>query len=75
LLIATSTLIWNIIFLARLIIIKATELFDPKTHRYVGFPATNLLQMMRLAGRPQFDNKGMAVVYWERSKNIFSGVA
>jgi activating signal cointegrator complex subunit 3 len=70
-LIATSTLAWGVNFPARLVIIKGTEFFDPKTHRYVDFPATDLLQMIGRAGRPQFDNKGVAVVYCEQSKKMF----
>ena len=61
--VATSTLAWGVNFPARLVIIKGTEYFDPKLHKYVDFQATDLLQMIGRAGRPQFDDKGIAVVY------------
>ena len=69
--IATSTLAWGVNFPARLVIIKGTEYFDPKSHKYVDFQATDLLQMIGRAGRPQFDDKGVAVVYVESSKKNF----
>lgn len=70
-LIATSTLAWGVNFPARLVLIKGTEFFDPKSHRYVDFPATDLLQMIGRAGRPQYDTKGVAVVYCEQTKKNF----
>jgi activating signal cointegrator complex subunit 3 len=70
-LIATSTLAWGVNFPARLVIIKGTEYFDPKAHRYEQMPATDLLQMIGRAGRPQFDTKGVAVVYCEQSRKMF----
>ena len=69
--VATSTLAWGVNFPARLVIIKGTEYFDPKSHKYVDFQATDLLQMIGRAGRPQFDDKGVAVVYVESSKKNF----
>jgi len=35
--IATSTLAWGVNFPARLVIIKGTEYFDAKSHKYVDF--------------------------------------
>lgn len=39
-LIATSTLAWGVNFPAHLVIVKGTEYFDGKTHRYVDYPIT-----------------------------------
>ena len=39
-----------------------TEYFDGKTCRYVDFPVTDVLQMMGRAGRPQFDDSGVACI-------------
>jgi len=50
---------------ARLVIIKGTEFFDPKTSRYVDMPVTDILQMIGRAGRPGFDDKGIACVFVE----------
>jgi activating signal cointegrator complex subunit 3 len=69
--IATSTLAWGVNFPARLVIIKGTEYFDAKSHKYVDFESTDLLQMIGRAGRPQFDDRGVAVVYCESSKKNF----
>ena len=61
-LIATSTLAWGVNFPAHLVVVKGTEYFDGKTQRYVDYPITDVLQMMGRAGRPQYDDKGVAVI-------------
>ncbi|XP_076445059.1 activating signal cointegrator 1 complex subunit 3-like isoform X3 [Babylonia areolata] len=70
-LIATSTLAWGVNFPAHLVIVKGTEYFDGKTRRYVDFPITDVLQMMGRAGRPQFDNEGIAVILVHDVKKHF----
>lgn len=45
-LVSTATLAWGINLPAHLVVIKGTEYFDGKTHRYVDFPVTDVLQMM-----------------------------
>jgi len=70
-LISTSTLAWGVNLPAHLVIIKGTEFYDPKTKRYVDFPITDVLQMMGRAGRPQFDNQGIAVIMVQDSKKNF----
>ena len=50
-LIATATLAWGVNFPAHLVIVKGTEYYDGKTHRYVDYPITDVLQMMGRAGR------------------------
>ena len=61
-LVCTSTLAWGVNFPAHLVVIKGTEFYDGKTKRYVDFPVTDVLQMMGRAGRPQFDDQGIAVI-------------
>lgn len=56
---------------AHLVIVKGTEYFDGKVSRYVDYPVTDVLQMMGRAGRPQFDNSGVACVMVEESKKNF----
>lgn len=56
---------------AHLVIVKGTEYFDAKDSRYVDYPVTDVLQMMGRAGRPQFDNNGVACVMVEESKKNF----
>ncbi|XP_039288255.1 activating signal cointegrator 1 complex subunit 3 isoform X1 [Nilaparvata lugens] len=70
-LIATATLAWGVNFPAHLVVIKGTEYFDGKVKRYVDMPITDILQMMGRAGRPQFDNQGMAVVLVHDVKKNF----
>ncbi|XP_055901918.1 activating signal cointegrator 1 complex subunit 3 [Eupeodes corollae] len=62
-LVATATLAWGVNLPAHLVVIKGTEYFDSKTKKYVDMPITDVLQMMGRAGRPQFDNEGVAVVF------------
>lgn len=70
-LIATATLAWGVNFPAHLVVIKGTEYYDGKVRRYVDMPITDVLQMMGRAGRPQFDNQGVAVVLVHDMKKNF----
>ena len=70
-LIATSTLAWGVNFPAHLVVVKGTEYYDGKTRRYVDFPITDVLQMMGRAGRPQFDEHGVAVILVHDIKKHF----
>ena len=71
-LVTTSTLAWGVNFPARLVVVKGTEFFDPKLKRYVDFPLTDLLQMIGRAGRPGFDDHGVAcVMVSEEKKNFY----
>jgi activating signal cointegrator complex subunit 3 len=46
-LVATATLAWGVNLPAHLVIVKGTEYFDGRTFRYVNYPLTDLLQMVR----------------------------
>ncbi|KAF4522149.1 hypothetical protein B566_EDAN012611 [Ephemera danica] len=70
-LIATATLAWGVNFPAHLVVVKGTEYFDGKQHRYVDMPITDVLQMMGRAGRPQFDETAVAVVLVHDAKKNF----
>jgi hypothetical protein len=61
-LVATSTLAWGVNTPAHLVVVKGTEFFDAKVGRYVDYPITDVLQMMGRAGRPQYDQHGVAVI-------------
>lgn len=52
-------------------VIKGTEYYDGKLKRYVDMPITDVLQMMGRAGRPQYDNSGVAVVLVHDIKKSF----
>ncbi|GBG24263.1 Activating signal cointegrator 1 complex subunit 3 [Hondaea fermentalgiana] len=70
-LVCTSTLAWGVNFPAHLVVIKGTEYYDAKTKRYQPFPVTDVLQMMGRAGRPQFDQEGVAMIFVEESLKDF----
>jgi activating signal cointegrator complex subunit 3 len=71
-LIATSTLAWGVNLPCHLVVVKGTEYFDGKVGRYVNFEVTDILQMMGRAGRPQFDDTGIACVFvHEPLKNFY----
>uniref|UniRef100_A0A915DVJ2 SEC63 domain-containing protein n=1 Tax=Ditylenchus dipsaci TaxID=166011 RepID=A0A915DVJ2_9BILA len=56
---------------AHLVIVKGTEFFDGKTSKYVDFPVTDVLQMIGRAGRPQYDDSAVAVVFVQDVKKNF----
>ena len=70
-LVCTSTLAWGVNFPAHLVIVKGTEYFDGKLKGYVDFPVTDVLQMMGRAGRPQFDDTGVACIFVHEPKKNF----
>ncbi|KAJ3405457.1 activating signal cointegrator 1 complex subunit [Chytriomyces hyalinus] len=70
-LIATSTLAWGVNYPAHLVVVKGTEFYDAKTKGYVDFPITDVLQMMGRAGRPQFDDSGVARILVQDVKKNF----
>ena len=71
-LVCTATLAWGVNLPAHLVVLKGTEFFDGKTNRYQDYAITDVLQMMGRAGRPQFDDKGIAcVLVHEPKKNFY----
>jgi len=70
-LVTTSTLAWGVNFPARLVIVKGTEYYDHKVKGYVDFPITDLLQMIGRAGRPQYDDRGIAYIMAQSEKRDF----
>ena len=62
---------WGVNFPAHLVVIKGTEYYDGKQKRYVDMPITDVLQMMGRAGRPQYDDHGVAVVLVHDVKKHF----
>jgi hypothetical protein len=70
-LVCTATLAWGVNLPCHLVIVKGTEFFDTKLGRYVDMPVTDVLQMMGRAGRPQFDDSGVACVFVHEPKKNF----
>ena len=52
-------------------VVKGTEYYDGKMSRYVDYPITDVLQMMGRAGRPQYDDRGVAVILVHDIKEHF----
>ncbi|KAL5615238.1 hypothetical protein BROUX41_005294 [Berkeleyomyces rouxiae] len=70
-LIATSTLAWGVNLPAHLVVVKGTQFFDAKIEAYKDMDLTDVLQMLGRAGRPQFDNSGVARIFTQDSKKDF----
>ena len=70
-LVATSTLAWGVNLPAHLVVIKGTQYYDAKIEGYKDMDLTDVLQMMGRAGRPQFDNSGIARIFTQDSKKEF----
>ncbi|KAH8889849.1 Sec63-domain-containing protein [Thozetella sp. PMI_491] len=70
-LIATSTLAWGVNLPAHLVVVKGTQFFDAKIEGYKDMDLTDVLQMLGRAGRPQFDNSGVARIFTQDAKKDF----
>jgi antiviral helicase SLH1 len=70
-LVATSTLAWGVNLPAHLVVVKGTQFFDAKIEGYRDMDLTDVLQMLGRAGRPQFDNSGIARIFTQDSKKAF----
>ncbi|KAK3687651.1 activating signal cointegrator 1 complex subunit 3 [Podospora appendiculata] len=70
-LIATSTLAWGVNLPAHLVVVKGTQYYDAKIEGYKDMDLTDVLQMLGRAGRPQFDNSGVARILTQDSKKDF----
>lgn len=70
-LVATSTLAWGVNLPAHLVVVKGTQFYDAKIEAYKDMDLTDVLQMLGRAGRPQFDNSGVARIFTQESKKDF----
>ncbi|KAK2067739.1 hypothetical protein P8C59_001452 [Phyllachora maydis] len=70
-LVATSTLAWGVNLPAHLVVVKGTQFYDAKMEGYKDMDLTDVLQMLGRAGRPQFDNQGVARIFTQDSKKDF----
>ncbi|KAL0232237.1 hypothetical protein PCE1_002579 [Barthelona sp. PCE] len=70
-LVSTSTLAWGLNFPAHCVIVKGTVFFDAKQCKFVDLPVTDVLQMIGRAGRPQFNDSGVALILTHTSKKPF----
>ncbi|CRK18566.1 hypothetical protein BN1723_011617, partial [Verticillium longisporum] len=70
-LVATSTLAWGVNLPAHLVVVKGTQFYDAKIEGYKDMDLTDVLQMLGRAGRPQFDNSGVARIFTQNAKKDF----
>ena len=70
-LVATSTLAWGVNLPAHLVVVKGTQFFDAKIEGYKDMDLTDVLQMLGRAGRPQFDDSGIARIFTQDAKKAF----
>lgn len=70
-LVATSTLAWGVNLPAHLVVVKGTQFYDAKIEAYKDMDLTDVLQMLGRAGRPQFDNSGVARIFTQDAKKDF----
>ncbi|CAM1511342.1 Fc.00g088550.m01.CDS01 [Cosmosporella sp. VM-42] len=70
-LVATSTLAWGVNLPAHLVVVKGTQYYDAKIEAYKDMDLTDVLQMLGRAGRPQFDNSGVARIFTQDAKKDF----
>ncbi|KAH8689942.1 putative DEAD/DEAH box helicase [Talaromyces proteolyticus] len=70
-LVATSTLAWGVNLPAHLVVVKGTQFFDAKIEGYRDMDLTDVLQMLGRAGRPQFDDSGIARIFTQDAKKAF----
>ncbi|KAJ3757592.1 putative RNA helicase [Lentinula raphanica] len=61
-LVSTATLAWGVNLPAHAVVIKGTEVYDPRKGRWVELGGGDVLQMLGRAGRPQFDTFGEGII-------------
>jgi len=62
----TSTLAQGVNLPARLVVIKSTYCYKGPKVGYTDYTKMEIDQMVGRAGRPQYDNKGVAVIMTEK---------
>lgn len=61
-LVCTSTLAWGVNLPAHTVIIRGTEVYDPKRGGYVPISVLDVMQIFGRAGRPQYDTSGHGII-------------
>ena len=62
-LVSTSTLAWGVNLPAYCVIIKGTEFYDASKGQKVDISILDIVQMFGRAGRPQYDKKGIGIIF------------
>lgn len=61
-LVCTATLAWGVNLPAHAVVIKGTQIYDPKRGGYVELGMLDVMQIFGRAGRPQYDTTGEAII-------------
>ena len=64
----TATLAWGVNLPAHAVIIKGTQIYDPKKGRWSELSPLDVLQMLGRAGRPQYDTEGEGIIMTAHSE-------
>ena len=67
-LVSTSTLAWGVNLPAYAVIIKGTAFYDASEGKKVDISILDIVQMFGRAGRPQFDKKGVGMIFCPLTK-------
>ena len=64
-LVCTSTLAWGVNLPAHTVIIRGTQIYDPKYGKYISLSVLDVMQIFGRAGRPQYDTSGHGIIISE----------
>ncbi|XP_010258071.1 PREDICTED: DExH-box ATP-dependent RNA helicase DExH14 isoform X2 [Nelumbo nucifera] len=67
-LVCTATLAWGVNLPAHTVVIKGTQLYDPKAGGWRDLGMLDIMQIFGRAGRPQFDKSGEGIIITSHDK-------
>ncbi|KAL9254447.1 DExH-box ATP-dependent RNA helicase DExH14-like protein [Drosera capensis] len=67
-LVCTATLAWGVNLPAHTVVIKGTQLYDPKAGGWRDLGMLDVMQIFGRAGRPQFDKSGEGIIITSHEK-------
>ncbi|KAL5705274.1 DNA helicase [Ranunculus cassubicifolius] len=67
-LVCTATLAWGVNLPAHTVVIKGTQLYDPKVGGFRDLGMLDVMQIFGRAGRPQFDQSGEGIIITSHDK-------
>ncbi|KAK7411347.1 hypothetical protein VNO78_02780 [Psophocarpus tetragonolobus] len=67
-LVCTATLAWGVNLPAHTVVIKGTQLYDPKAGGWRDLGMLDVMQIFGRAGRPQFDQSGEGIIITSHDK-------
>lgn len=67
-LVCTATLAWGVNLPAHTVVLKGTQIYEPKRGGWVDVGMLDVMQIFGRAGRPQFDTSGEAILITSQDK-------